>query len=209
MVALPIGNKYTPRSTPLHVSQLIRLYLEETCKSFADDHPFRYRSTWEDSAVLFDTVYNKESDTYGGKPLILVSSEGYSYSNVAQGDLAHVHINSMNSRKTAMVNSATIIKVIGDTYGSVDILANEVFNMLITARTLLPNVTTIHQITGISATPVATFDEGDHMYYSQITLSYIMQYLWIHVVPENILRSIDLTLNNNSTIGDIRNTIIE
>lgn len=206
---LPIGNAYTPRSTPLHVSQLLRVYLEQTFSSFPDGHIFKFTRDLATTGIVFDTVFNKESKVYGTKPLILVSSDGYSYGNISQGDLASVHMQSMNARKTSLVNSATIIKVVGENYGTVDILANEVFNMLITARTILPRLTTIHQIIGISTAPINTFDEGDHKYYSQITLSYLLQYQWIHLIPENLLNSIVVNLEQKGNEENTRNIIIE
>jgi len=205
---LPIGNKYTPYGTPLHVSQLFRIYLEQTFRSFDEDHPFRATDDWNTSGVVFDTVFNKESEVHGAKPLIIVSSNGYTYGNLSQGDLAAAQLTSMQVKHTSLITSGTVIKVIGDNYGTVDILANEVFNMLITARTLLPRMTTIHQIVGISVSPISTFDEGDHMYFAQIDVSYLLQYQWTLTVPELILESIALNTSQRNNAENNRNTII-
>lgn len=207
-MAYPVGNKYTPQTTPLHVSQLILLYLKETFRSFPEGHPFTFLDDFENTGVAFDTVYNKESKIYGSKPIVIVSAGDFVYGNVALGDRASTHEPSMNYRQTSIVNSSVIIKVIGDHYGSIGILGNEIFNMLITARTLLPSVTSIHQVQGIHASQIASFDEGDHMYYQQIMLSYTMQYQWVHLVPQNILQSIALNMDSSGAV-DNRDSIVQ
>jgi hypothetical protein len=207
-MSFPVGNKYTPQTTPLHVSQLIHLYLKETFKSIPDNHPFQHKDDFDLTGVIFDTVYNKESKIYGSKPIVIVSSGDFAYGNLALGDRAATHEPSMNYRQTSIVQSSVIIKVIGDHYGSIGIIGNEVFNMLITARTLLPNITSIHQVQGIQASQIATFEEGDHMYYQQIILSYAMQYKWVHLVPQNVLNSIALNMDSSGAV-DNRDSIVQ
>ncbi len=195
--SLPVGNQYIPRTTPHHVAQLVLLLIRETFRSLDTDHPLHYTDDFSTTGIHFDTVYNKESGVYGGKPLVLVSRGGLNTAPIAMGDRAFENLKANTSRSTGLVYSSIIVKALADSHGQAEILANEVFNMLITCRTFLPSLTSVLQLQNMSLSEVMEYDEGDHKYYATASVSYAMQYKWVTMPDEDLLTAVYLALRTN------------
>jgi hypothetical protein len=194
MALLPSGNKYTPRTTPLHVYQLVLEIIRETFRGLSDDHIYKLTEDIETTGVLVDTTYNKDSEAFGRKPLIVVSRGGASTTPAFLGDTAVTDIRLGSAMKTSIVHSSVIVKVISDNLGQVDILANEIFNLLLTCRTVLPQHTSIQTITNISMSDITPFTQGVNQRLCTIMLSYSMQYRWTSIPPQLLLQGINQKL---------------
>ena len=202
MVALPIGNKITPRTTPLHVYQLVMQLLRITLKtvSESDDYPFIYTDDIATTGVILDTSFNKEAPTYGKKPLIIVSRGNVSTQPAVLGDRASGSLGTTLSSRTTLVQSSVQVKVISKRSGEADILSNVVYNFLLTCRTVLPALTSIHNIQAISMSPIAQLEEDDHMFYTQASIDYTMQYQWTWDIVPTLLEEIGFHINDKLTI---------
>ena len=204
---VPIGNSLVPKTTPMHVSELVLLIIKETFRLLEDGHPFKYTDDFATTGVVFDTIYNKDSEVYGKKPLIIVSRGDMSTSPAILGDLAAQSSTLGNKYKTGLVGSGVTIKVIANSAGLADILSNEVFNILLTLRMMLPNLTSVLTINSLTMGAVATFDDGDHEYYCVGSVNYSMQYKWTHKKPTEILQAIGLHLQDSNS-GDTRDVVL-
>lgn len=178
----PKGHKLVPRSTPLHVFQLLMQLLKVTFENLGD-------STYPYRNVVFDTTYNKESLKTGTKPLIVVSCGDVSTQPIVLQDIAAANVKTFNSYKTTLVSSSVVIKVISPNKTEVEIISNEVFNFLSASRVILPKLTTILRISSISMTQVNKVYRDLPQYYVQCSMSYEMQYLWTHIIPQTLLES--------------------
>lgn len=193
----PKGHKLTPRSTPLHVFQLIMLLLKETFAQLGD-------STYPYRTVAFDTTYNKESLKTGTKPLIVVSCGDVTSNPIALQDIASGDIRTFNTLKTTMVGSSVVIKVISPNKTEVEIISNEVFNFLTSVRVILPKLTTILQVSSLNMTQVNKVYRDLPQYYIQCSMSYVMQYLWTHIIPQTLLESAVANINIDYTPVGVR-----
>lgn len=201
MAYYPYGNKYTPVTTPLHIAQLLMMYLKEAFKDYPDGHPYQYTDNFNTTGILFDTVFNKEAHVYGGKPVILINRGSLNSNPAVIGDTASSDVALTQMKRTGLIRSSAEIKIISSLYGHADALSNEVYSMLLTARRLLPSISSIHVADALSMTQIQPFDDGDHEYYSQIQLGYTMQYKWGHIDPGEILNSIYLKLTANEEVS--------
>lgn len=192
----PVGNQFTPRTTPLHVYQLVLLLLKEMFRDLEDGHPLKYSDDPSQSRIAFDTIFNKDSDVYGTKPLVVVSRGDINSSPTVLGDMGVQHPSTMNSYRMGIVGSSTIIKIICGNSGQVDLLSNEIFNALMTIRVFIPSLTSVSTVTGVSLSPIAPYEEEDHLYYCVATMQYVMQYKWTDIIPQNLLNQINLYLTH-------------
>ena len=204
---VPIGNQLTPRTTPLHVYQLVLVLLQMTFEELEDTHPFRYRPDPDTTGIFFDTVYNKDSEVYGGKPVIVVSRGGVSTSPTVTGDRGLTNNLTGHQLKTGLVSSSVTVKIISSNPGMVDILSNEVFNTLTAIRTLLPSLTSISTVSSFSLSEIAKYEESDVMYYCVAGMSYNMQYKWTHKTKAELLNSISIYLRARGT-EDYRHVLV-
>jgi len=202
MVDPPVGHKFTPKTTPLHVYQLVMQLLRITMTTISedDDFPFLFTDNAETTGVVLDTVYNKEAPTFGKKPLIVVSRGNMSSQIAGMGDTVDARLGRTLQYKTSMVQSSVQIKTIAKHSGEVDILSNIIYNFLLTCRTVLPSLTSIHSIQGVSMSPVAQFEESDHLYYTQASIEFIMQYQWTWDFTPMLFDKIGFYLNNKLII---------
>ena len=202
-MTLPVGNSLTPIGTPYHVSQLVLLLLKYTFANQSDpDFPFRYTDNYETTQIIFDTVFNKESEVVGKRPIIIVSRGDVSSQQVSLKDLSYNGplLNSPTYKKHSLVRSSVQIKILAKHSSEVDILSNEILNFLITCRTILPNLTSILHIDSINVTPVALFEDDGHLFYCIAMLSYVMQYKWIQIDATEILKEIALYFNEDLVV---------
>jgi hypothetical protein len=199
---MPVGHKDTPRTTPLHVYQLVMQLLRITLSSEERpaDAPFVYTDDPRTTEVFLDTEFNKEAKLYGAKPLLIVSRGAVSSNPIALGDLAEGSFSRTLRNKTSLVSSSVEIKTIARHSAEVDLLSQIIYSFLISCRTVLPALTSMHQIQSISLTPVAAYEEDDHMYYTQATFSYVMQYQWTWDMAPVLLNAIGLHINEKHTL---------
>lgn len=204
MVSSPKGHKFTPRSTPLHVAQLVMQLLRYTMESWSEDadYPFTYTSDYQTTKVLLDTAYNKESQVHRTKPLVLVNRGAQQTQSVCLGDTAFSSSKENFKNKTALVNSAVNLTAIGAKSAEVDLLASELFNFLVSTRTVLPGLTSIHKINSVDLGPVSAFEEDTRLYSCQASLTYSMQYKWVWSTENTQLNGI------NTFINDTLNSIL-
>jgi len=207
-MTLPVGDTITPVSSPMHLVQLMLLVLKETARSWGDpDYPFRFTDSLDTTGILFDVEYNKDSGVYGHKPVVIVGRGNVGTSPAMLGDIGTKDTFSGNTRKSSLISSSLAIKVIGNTYMEVDILSHELFNFLISTRTLLPQITTIHSIAGINLSQISPYEEGDHHYYAVLNMDYTMQYKWSQAKINELLASVHLIIND--TKPEVREVIVK
>lgn len=192
----PVGNKLTPTATPLHISQLVYQILRYTFAAQIDSYPFKWNEDINLTGVVFDTVFNKEAEIYGTKPIIICSCGPIMSAPIVTGDRAYGDVSSGDTYKVTMVNSSVMIDVISRAHAEVEILKNEVFNCLVAIRTVIPSFTNVTMITNITADKTRKFELDENMYIGPIGFSYTMQYAWSHVVAKNILAGMDIILND-------------
>lgn len=193
--SLPKGHSLIPRSTPLHVTQLVAQYLRIVLGSQPDEYPFKWDSDNDKTGIVFDTVYNKESKVYGNRPLIIYHTGVMSCGVIMVDDLADQDIPRQNSLKSNYVTSSTNLKVLSRQFAEVEILKNELFSCLVAIRTFLPAITNIHIITDMTASEVQKFKMDESMYVCELRIGYTMQYMWKHLIPQEIMSDIIFRIN--------------
>ena len=197
----PVGNKILPKCTPLHVTDLVRLIIKETLASQdPTKFPFVFTDDYATSNVAIDSVFNKESEAYGKKPIIIISRGGQMGSPIVIGDLATMNIKTGNSRDTTMVRSSVEIKVLAKKPKEVDILSQHIFNTLVMSRTMLTGLLGVTMVDSVSMSQVSQLEQDDHMYFTAITMPYQMQYSWTNIIPQNVLASILIYVKGNLEI---------
>jgi hypothetical protein len=198
MISPPVGHKLTPRTSPFHVYQLVLQLLKLTFKDISEDpnYPFRLTDDPETTGVFVAATMDKNTKMYGAKPVILVSRGAMSTQQLVIGDRAQAALGLAESKGSTGVHSSVDISVISKHPTTTDIIATEVFGFLTSCRTILPALVSLHQITGISASPVAPYEDDDHMYQVQLSLNYFMQYKWTKTLSERVLAEIGLYIND-------------
>jgi hypothetical protein len=158
-----------------------------------------YQFLWTDdpntTKIVFDTAYNKESKVYGDRPIIVYNTGEISSSPIVINDRAWEENKTQNSAKVTMVGSSIILKVLSRRFIEVEILKNEIFSCLVAIRTILPAMTAVHGVRSITASETQKFKQDEIMYVSEIQLSYVMQYVWTHLITQEVLNTINLELN--------------
>lgn len=192
----PKGNTLIPPSTPLHVADLVFLLVRETLTNPGSANwPFKISDDFDDSRVALDTVYNKDSGVFGKKPIIIVSRGGQSTSPVANADLAALNTYTWNKKESTIISSSVEIKVVSREPKEVDILSQHMYNFCAMLRVVLPGILGVLVVNSVSMTPVMPIEHEDHMYNCDISMNYQMQYIWRHEIPQIILKSIKMVLN--------------
>jgi len=198
--SLPMGNAYIGRTTPLHVAQLVLLILKEAFLELEEGHPFRFTEDFNTTRILFDTVFNKDSEAYGKKPAIIVSRGPINTTPLSMGDLAMKDVTTGNSMRSSMIQSSVGIKVIARESMSADILAQDTFAILMTTRTALPILTNVHSVTSLNVSPVNKYEENDALYFAEVTMSFVMQNMWTWEFEPTLLNSISLKFNEDTDL---------
>jgi len=196
----PKGHSLTPRSTPLHVTQLVAQYLRSVMAAQPDGYPFKWDSDNTKTGIVFDTVYNKESKVYGNRPIVVYNTGIMSCGVIMLDDMADHYIPTQNSMKSNYVTSTTNLKIISRQFAEVEILKNELFSCLVAIRTFLPAITNIHMITDMTASEVQKFKMDETMYMCELRIGYTMQYVWKHLLSQEILNGIILRINESQVI---------
>jgi len=198
LISPPVGHKTTPRTTPLHVYQLVMQLLKITFKHISEDEtfPFTYTDDPRTTGLSLDTTFSKESPNYGVRPLVIVSRGSISTQPVSLGDMAEASLGRTLQSKTTMVQSNVTIKTLSKKSGEVDLLSNIIYGFLVSCRTVLPALTSIHQIRGVDMSPVAPLEGDDHMFYTQASIGYVMQYHWTWDITPVLLSEIGLHIND-------------
>lgn len=191
---LPYGSPYTPRTTPLQVYQLVYHLIRQTFMELQDGHPFRMTTDAKTTGLVLDTSFNKESRAVGTRPLVIVTRGDVMASPQVLGDLGGKNEYNDNSLNTTLVDSSVMVRVLSPEAAHTDILGNEIFNLLVTCRKLLPQFTSVLRVNGISLSGVSPMGTADDQYFCIISLAYTMQYKWRILEPQNLLRRIDATL---------------
>lgn len=194
---LPYGSKFTPRSTPYHVMELVLQLLRITFRDVEYAvFPFRYSDDFNQTKILIDTSYNKQSEVAGAKPQLVVSHGDSGSQSISTGDVAQKDWFSCATSKTSLVTSSCMVRAIAKNYNDADLLANEVFNFFMACRTFLPGkLTSIQQIQNISMTQVIPFTQDDTMYQGIVSIVYQLQYKWVQIVTPKVLEGYQLYLN--------------
>lgn len=205
MISPPVGHRTTPRSTPLHVYQLVLQLLKLTFREISEDpaYPFKLTDDPETTGVFVATTLDKNTKMYGAKPIILVSRGAMTTQQLSMGDRTQASLASYNTQGFTGVHSSVDITVLSGRATTTDIIATEVFGFLTSCRTVLPALMGIQQITGIDASPVAPYEDDDHMYHVQLSLRYFMQYQWSKTLSPTVLGQIGLFINDELRV-DLR-----
>jgi len=184
----------------MHIAQLTLVMLKATFAELGgDNYVYKYTQDFNTTGVVIDTVFNKESGAYGKKPAVIVSRGAVNSNQISAGDMGVQSIHTHNSMKTSLVQSSVEIKVLSKNSGEVDHLSNEVYNFLLMCRTVFPKMLGIHMANNPSMSPISPMEQDDHMYYCVASLPYQTQYMWRHLIPQNILNGIHLYINNEES----------
>jgi hypothetical protein len=209
----PTGHALTNIYTPLHVSHLVLMLLKETFANVPDDltppYPWKYKDNYNDTEILIDTVYNKDSQTHG-KPLLVVNRGQISAAPIVLGDRVFYNYpgkktnpgdpqTSFHKFQTTQLQSSLSIKIISKHSGEVDILSNTILEFLVATRTLLTEVTPIQFGQNVQLTPISKFEQDDSMFYCQADLAYTLQYKWTTFIHTNLIKSISIFLGTEVT----------
>lgn len=173
----PIGSYLIPYGTPLHIRDLVLTLLRWQFQNFPEEFPYRYiPDDYINTHITFDTVYNKDSENYGKKPLVVINREAQSTSPVVVGDLADKMPRISRAIGTTLVSSDISAKVLSKIPMESEIIGQTIFNIFLSFRTLLPSVLGIHDIPNVSLSPVSRFEQDTDMYMCQIDMQFSMQY---------------------------------
>lgn len=193
----PVGNQAVTACTPLHVTDLVRLVIKDTLASQdPTKFPFVFTDNFSTTNVVIDSVFNKASEAYGKKPIIIISRGSQTGGPIVIGDTAAFSVSTNNKLRSTLVRSSVEIKVIAKFPKEVDILSQHIFNILLMSRTVLTGLLGITVIEGISMSQVAQLDQDDHMYFTSISMGYQMQYSWGIWEPLEKLHSLKSVVNN-------------
>lgn len=173
----PIGSYLIPYGTPLHIRDLVLTLLRWQFQNFPDEFPYKYiPDDYINTHITFDTAYNKDSENYGKKPLVVVTREAQSTNPTVVGDLADCVPRISSSRGTTLVNSDISAKVLSKIPMESEIIGQTIFNIFLSFRTILPDVLAIHNIPSVSLSPVSRFEQDTDMYMCQVDMQFSMQY---------------------------------
>lgn len=204
MNQLPKGHKYTPSYTPYHVVHLSVALLKATFSNLGDeDYPFKYNSDFKQSGIAIDTVYNREAKLIGKKPTIAIARGAVNASQISTGDHALPDFPRPQSIKSNLITSSVDYRVSARTYSECDILSNEVYNFLITCRTVLPKMVGILHVNNVALSPPMQTEQDDQIYVCTASFSYVMQYRWVHIDTEKLISSIHIFLNDNEVYNSL------
>ena len=207
----PAGHNLIQSFTPIHVTNLFLLMLKDTFGSTPQEinYPFSYSPDYNETGILIDTVYNRESNIHGKpylvvgrgpintQPIVLGDSVLHNYEGkVASGHTAH---RVFHKYQTTQVHSSITIKIISKHSAEVDILSNEILSFLTVTRTALTKHTPIQISTSISLSEIGKFEQDDTMFYSAATMQYVLQYKWLGWMERNVVRSIGVYLTTDKT----------
>lgn len=196
----PVGNALTPACTPLHVYKLVYLILQDVFRNQDPEKwPFILTDDFDTTTIGFDTVYNRNSNFYGKKPIVIVTRGPQSTTPVVLGDLGAAHIKTMNKVGSSVVRSSVEIKVVSKEPEEADIIGQHVFNVLQFCRVPLAQMLSIVAIDSVAMSHVAPIEQEDHMFFVSVSMTYQIQYKWTAMNPEDLLSSIANTLNNVKT----------
>ncbi|MCB5270518.1 MAG: hypothetical protein LHW56_01585 [Candidatus Cloacimonetes bacterium] len=193
-MSLPYGSIFTPRTTPLQVYQLVYHLIRQTFMELGDGHPFRMTTDAQTTGLVLDTSFNKESRAVGTRPLVIVTRGDVMASPQVLGDFAGQNEYTTNSLNTTLVDSSVMVRIITPEAAHTDILGNEIFNLMVSCRKLLPQFTSVLRVNGVSLSTVSPLGSADDQYFSIVSLAYTMQYKWRMLEPQQLLARIDATL---------------
>lgn len=163
----------------MHVRDLLLTLLRTQFSEFPSTFPYHYYSdNYLKSSITFDVSYNKDSDNYGSKPLVIVEREAQMTSPVVVGDLAAYIPQRSFGRGSTLVNSTITVKVLSRIHAEVEIIGQTIFNIMLSYRTTLPGVLGIHNIPSITLSGITRFDQDAMMFICQIDMPFSMQYKW-------------------------------
>lgn len=191
---LPIGSKYTPRGTPLHVSELMLLLVKQAFANLPNTNPYRFCTSFEDTGVHIDMTLNKDSGIYGKKPIIIISRGPVRDQPMALGDMASMHMANAHVHRTGLISSSINFKVLSRAKMECEIVSQTLFNFLKQYRILLPSLIGLHSIESVDLSEVQRFEEDDEMFIGQLNWLYTMQMHWTQDHKTSVLRSIETVL---------------
>jgi len=197
--SLPIGSSYTPRHTPLHVTQLVMFFLKTTFAQQSTELPdfvWQYaENDYENNRIAFDMGYNPDSKVYGARPTVVVNRTNVqnqvmglnreaSYANMPQG----------TDTRFSIVRSGVQILIKSKKYEETDILGNYIYSLLLAFRPYLPKLTGVLQVQDVTLSGITRYSEDDTYYVGNIMINYLMQINWKHTISAEQLKSIAFNL---------------
>lgn len=192
----PIGGYIIPYGTPLHVRDLVITLLRWQFQNFPETFPYRYLpDDYENTHITFDTVYNKDSENYGKKPLVVVTRETQTTNPVVLGDLADKVPRVSSARGSTLVYSSIAAKVLSKIYLEAEIIGQTIFGIFLSYRTILPSVLGIQDIANVSLSSTTRFDQDDAMFVCQVDMAYCMQYKWTSDADNPLIEGIKVYKN--------------
>lgn len=187
----PIGSRLLPYGTPLHVRDLVLSLLRWQFEHFPEEYPYRFvPDDYHATHIIFDTIYNKDSEVYGKKPIVIIARDVQSTSPAVVGDLGTKYLPTGNARGSTLVGSDISAKVISKIAMESEIIGQTIFNIFLSYRTILPSVLGIHNISDVSLTPISRFEQDTDMYVCQVDMRFSMQYKWISEAENPVIEGI-------------------
>ena len=197
----PAGHWLTPRSTPTHIAELLLVLMRAAFAEIGGDtFPFKYTKDSATTKIFIDTPFNLATKQLGGKPMLIVARGPAAVAKQVLNHRAGQSLNTGSQSKTTLADAGFEIRCISKKPEEAEILANEVTNILVTCSELLPKITSIHDIRGINLGVVGKMEQDETVYACSVLMSCGIRYLWVDIPEQNILKAIQLTLNETTTL---------
>lgn len=191
---LPRGSHLIPYGSPLHVTELVLLLLKQTFADFPEDYPYRFvPGSFEETGILFDVTYNKDSEIFGKKPLVVVSRGAQSTAPIALSDRAEQDYKTRDMDGSTILRSSVNVRVVSKAKAEVEVLCQVIFQILMSMRVHLPRYVGIHMASDLTLTEVRQMEDDDEVFSADIICSYTTQPKWEDksLLQAYILRTVD------------------
>lgn len=176
---LPRGSSLIPYGSPLHVTELVLLMLKQTFAEFPEDYPYRFvPGNFEASGIAFDVPYNKDSEIFGKKPIIVVSRGAQSTAPVAISDRASQDYKTRDKVGSTLIRSSVNVRITSKAKAEVEVLSQLVFHLLMYFRVHLPRYLGVHMASDVMLSEVRQMEDDDEIFTTELTCSYTTQPKW-------------------------------
>ena len=176
---LPRGSELIPYGSPLHVTELVLLMLKQTFADFPENYPFRFiPENYEATGILFDVPYNKDSEIFGKKPIVVVSRGAQTSAPVSISDRAEQDFRTRDKDGTTLIRSSVNVRVTSKAKAEVEVLSQILFLLLMSLRVHLTRFLGIHMASDMTLTEVRSMEDDDEIFTADIICNYITQPKW-------------------------------
>lgn len=195
-VHYPIGNPLVPHGTALHVTELFLQFLKIVFEDVPADYPYKYiENDFENSRIAFDVNLNKESEIYGKRPIVIVSRGQQSTTPTEIGDLALSNFRNNFKVGSNLYTSSINFQVVSSAKAECEIVAQNIFSVLMFYRTHLPKILNLHMVESIMLSEVDKMEDDDTIFTVQGAVNYLGQCVWTQSTNTPLLKSTGIRLD--------------